>query len=248
MENKIKLLITTGDSATAYPAGPWTTWPKHLADVLNCEVVYGGQGATGDGMISRYTIFHVIEALKKYKPEEILVGVMWGAASVFEMFSTKEIPHRKITKHPYGNYRNPISVAGSDDFYIVHPYWKDATSLLWYDKYYDPTGARILALEHILRTQWFLEKHKISYFMSEAYIEGLPEDEYLQNADVKFLYDQVDLSKFINQNDKKTFQQWCVTESGIPLPYENDPHPNSESHRLYTERVILPHLKKEGII
>lgn len=247
MEN-LKLLITTGDSISNFPSGPQITWPKQLSDRLNCKTIYGGMAGASNALIARYTIQHVLEALKTYKPEEILVGVMWGIQSVADIYNSNfSIPYQS-PENPTPNVRNPISVLGKENFYIVHPFWNDEASTMWYDKFYDPVGSRIIALEHILRIQWFLERHNITYFMSESAMDSLIDNEYLSDPDIKIVYDQIDFSKFVNQEQKKTFHRWATFDSGFPPNVENDPHPPTEAHVLYVEQYIVPHLKKRNII
>lgn len=245
---KYKLLVTTGDSISNYPSGPWETWPKQIADILECDAVYGGHAGASDGLIARYTMYHVLEALKTHKSEEILVGVMWGIPDVVDIYNrTFDIPHQPADI-PRPNVRNPTSMLGEEKFYLMHPFWNDEASTQWYEKYHDPIGARILALEHILRIQWFLEKYNITYFMAESATDSLIDTEYLSDPDIKFLHDQIDFSKFVNQDHKLTFHRWAVYESGIPLPYPGDPHPSTEAHTLYVEKYIVPHLKKYNLL
>jgi hypothetical protein len=162
---KIKLLITTGDSISNFPSGPQDTWPKQLSDRLNCKAIYGGFAAASNAIIARNTINHVLEALKTYKAEEILVGVMWGIPAVADIYNSNFTIQHHTPDNPTPNVGNPTSVASKTNFYIAHPFWSDPLSTLWHDKFYDPIGSRILALEHILRIQWFLERHNITYFM-----------------------------------------------------------------------------------
>jgi antitoxin component of MazEF toxin-antitoxin module len=57
------------------------TWPAHLQkqlDLTDEQVIHAGVGAIGNSMISRRTIYHVTQALKTHKPEDLLVGILWS--------------------------------------------------------------------------------------------------------------------------------------------------------------------------
>ena len=79
-----KILNTSGCSfseCVTYIAGNGT-WPRHLAKTLEeHEHVSYAMGSQGNGLISRSIIYGVTKALQTYKPEDILVGVMWSGSN-----------------------------------------------------------------------------------------------------------------------------------------------------------------------
>ena len=92
MTQNIKLLITSGCSFSE-AINHDITWPVHLTQYLNCEAVHLGRGSAGNGIISRTIVHAVITALKSYKPEELLVGIMWSGYSRHEFFLTPHTQH-----------------------------------------------------------------------------------------------------------------------------------------------------------
>ena len=87
----VKCLITAGCSYSQVPNRD-VTWPVHLNEYLKPEKVYYlGQGAAGNGIISRKVIHALTEALKTYRPEEILVGIMWSGFNRRDIYSRKSL-------------------------------------------------------------------------------------------------------------------------------------------------------------
>lgn len=241
MTDHFNLLIVSGCSFTANKC-----WPKHLADELNfnsSQLKNYGVISSGNGRIARSIIYGVNEALKTHKPENILVGVMWSAASRSEVFQT-HVNKSAIWQH--GDKVNPTGfVNGADkNWILIHSGWDDIYSKNYYTYQYDETGSYINSLEHLLRVQWFLKLHNVNYFMTSAFGELFPED--TSNPNIKYLYDQVDHSKFL---PVKNCLDWVIN-SGIP----NDPaddgkpfnfrHPTDDQHRAFAQKVIYPYIKQ----
>ena len=240
MEN-IKLLITAGCSFTQYPNKD-TSWSYHLSSHLGCETLYLGQGAAGNGIISRHVIFQTLEALKKYKPNEILVGIMWSGANRYDFYNTNNVPHHHI-EIGSENYRNPVKINKDHNFYILSTHWDDDSTKNYFANFYDEVGSYLYTIENILRVQWFLKLHSIPYFMTKFSKNVLPDDgknQLIKNhSDIKYLYDQIDFTNFLNVNN---CEDWARFESGLDFARPPDPHPSTEQHKAFTERVIIPHL------
>lgn len=228
------------------------SWPVHLINVLNCNPIYRGRGASGNGMISRTTIYEVNKALSSYDSDEILVGIMWSGAYRQEIYAS-EPKFEWNSCSDMGEAQNPSTVSGKRNFYRVMPYWEDDYST-WYYKYvYDDIGAYMQTLEHILRVQWFLKTRNIKYFMTTYYPLVFPKTIDIRNhPDIQYLYEMIDFTDFLDVDSE---YEWCVTYQDPKLyPWYNDPmqfnnpHPNTLLHKSFTENVILPHLEKKGWI
>ena len=242
-----KLLITAGCSFTQYPNAD-TSWAFHLSNAMNIETLYLGQGAAGNAIISRKVIYNVLEALKKYKPEEILVGVMWSSAKRWDYYSSIEKDLGEYNKIDTGsiNYSNPVIVAEEKNYYLVSDVWDDETSLMYYKYFYDDIGSKIVTIEHILRTQWFLEKHNVPYFMCEYYWDVFDKNiwpHHVQHSDVEYLYNQINFDYWISKN----CYDFALNDSGFNFARPNDPHPSTEQHKAYTDQVIIPFLKRKNL-
>lgn len=200
----IKLLITSGCS---YTAGP-ENWPNPTAEELKCSLNNFGTTSVGNGKISRSIIYGVTEALKTYNPEDILVGISWSGNSRREVFQSKvdfDNIHRISTENPTG------FIPGCKNWVTLNHHWTDIYSTNYYLYLHDQAESEIITLEHILRTQWFLEKYKIKYFMT-TFAPGVLPDAITQNN--KHLFEQVNFDHFLKI---KSIIEWCVEESGLPV-------------------------------
>ena len=239
--NPFRFLIVSGCSFTANKC-----WPKHLADKLNfqdSQLKNYGVISSGNGRIARSIIYGVSQALKTHKAEEILVGVMWSAASRYEIFQN-QVNKSMIWQH--GDDVNPTGFVSEADknWILIHSGWNDVYSKNYYGYHYDETGSYINSLEHILRVQWFLQMNRIQYFMTSAFGELFPED--VSNPNILHLYEMIDHSKFL---PVKNCLDWVIN-SGVP----NDPaddgkpfnfrHPTDDQHRAFAQKVIYPYIKQ----
>lgn len=240
MTNPFGLLIASGCSFTANKC-----WPHHLANKLDLnkdQLKNYGVISSGNGRIARSIVYGVSQALKTHQPEDILVGVMWSAASRYEVFQ-EPVNQSMIWKH--GDNVNPTGfVEGADkNWILIHSGWDDVYSKNYYTYQYDEIGSYINSLEHVLRVQWFLKMHKVNYFMTSAFGELFPDD--TTNPNINYLYEMIDHSKFL---PVKNCMDWTLN-SGIP----NDPaddgkpfnfrHPTDAQHRAFAEMVIYPYLE-----
>lgn len=242
---KPKCLITAGCSFSQVPNAD-ITWPVHLRDHIQTEnCLFLGQGAAGNGIISRKVIYHTQNMLKIYKPEELLVGIMWSGRDRQEVYSTdKDFPHYKLPGSAE-YYRNPVRVAEEYNFYLMNAHWDDEATTNYIKNYYDEIGGFLISIEHILRTQWFLKQYKIPYFMCEYSIDCLPRaTEKKNHTDIKYLLDLIDKSYWIDIDNMWQF----ATDSGIPFARPPDPHPATEHHIKFVNEKVMDYLVRKGYV
>lgn len=242
----IKIVLTGGCSFSQVPNAD-VTWPVHLCEALNLYGVHGGRGAAGNGIISRLATYNLSELLKTYKPEEILVGIMWSGADRHDMYSDDEsFPHTEIF---YGDdhevYRNPVKIAGKHKHYIFNSHWTDQSSELFYKNFYDPVNRFIITIEHILRMQFMLKSMGIKYFFTSYHPDTFPTSTELENPDLKFLYDLIDFDNFLRVESCHDF---AMHQSKYDYARWPDQHPSSEQHRDFTNQFILPYLLEKSYI
>ena len=221
------------------------SWPLHVNNHLRATPCYQGKGASGNGIISRTTIFEVLKALKTYKPEEILVGVMWSGSYRHEIYLKEPmLEHHKVWTG-FTNQSNPATVGGFSNFYKVMPYWEDELSTHFYKYMHDNIGSYMQTIEHILRVQWFLKTYNIKYFMTIYHTDTFPTPPLKQHPDIKYLYDLIDFDNFLNCSSE---YEWCAKYQDPKTWGVNDHHPDTPQHKAFAEQVIIPHLKKKGWI
>lgn len=265
MKQNIKLLVATGCSFTEvqypfsdmdYPVSvedypdAYFTWPVHLTNYLNCKTNFQGRGASGNKIISSATIYSVIEALKTYSADEILVGVMWSGSYRHAVYQS-EIPYdyHKVQYDKIYSANNPASIVGNDNanYYKIMPYWNDELSKFYYKYMFDQRGSLIETIEHILRVQWFLKLHNIKYFMTSHHDLALYNVDN-NHPDVKYLWDEVDWNMFLPVRN-----EWDWLKQNVDSNLDNrigtvNPHPTTEMNQRFTHEVIIPHLKNKQFI
>lgn len=240
-----KLLITSGCSFSQVPNSD-VTWPVHLEKYLGCQAIHCGRGAAGNGIISRSVIYEVSKALKTYKAEDLLVGIMWSGYDRHEFFLSEEpVDYEKIIMgNPY--YQNPqwVTSPSNSHYYITNTHWRDKLSKTYYREFYDNKGSQIETLEHVLRVQWFLKSLNIRYFMTKYSYDSINIHNIMGNEDLTYLYDLIDNEHFLPLDNMDAWAQ----QSGIAYARPPDPHPSTEHHIEFVNTFIVPHLKAKNYI
>lgn len=237
----MKLLLTGGCSFSEC-ISPWiSTWPKHLAIHLNNYThISKGMGSQGNGLISRSIIYQLTESLKIADPHNILVGIVWSGPSRHDFYLNQ--PPNLLNND--GWIENPTGFTKNKNWIIVNHNWSNQYAKMYYSTFFDEVGSVIYTIEHILRTQWFLEKYNIPYFMSTYTSEAIPKS-VGRHQDVKHLFDQINFDNFLPVDG---IYEWCRDHSGLEFPSPDDNHPSSEQHGLFTEKIIMPFLQERNLI
>jgi len=246
-----KVLVASGCSFTFEP---WN-WPTFVAKEFDYDLINVGMASQGNGLISKKVIYQVNKLLETRSPEDIMVGVMWSGIDRDE-FHVHNYPYVKGKGSP-GNtdgwVENPTNILdGEEDrnWLITNITWKIPMALLWYRHFHTDIGALIKTLENVLRTQWYLEKHGIKYFMSTFL--NIFDNEWVRNLivhpEVNYLYDMVNKDTFL---DVPGCYEWvkanCDHEYAFPESGADDRmgiHPTEYGHQKFTEHVIVPHINK----
>ena len=238
----MKTLITGGCSFSECRSHAGT-WPRHLALALpNHTHISTAMGSQGNGLISRRIIYQVSEQLKISDATDILVGIMWSGPDRHDYYQL----HNKPLENQDGWMENPTQfVSGGEGAWtICSSGWRMAQSANYFVNFHDRIGQYIYTVEHILRTQWFLQQHCVPYFMTCYMAAVLPEIVSTHN-DTKYLYRMIDFDQFLPVSGE---YEWCRDCSGLPFPTATDPHPSVLQHQAFTYHVILPYLKERNII
>lgn len=254
MENP-KLLITAGCSYSQVP--PNYHWPKQLENILGCKGLHLGQGAAGNAYISRKLLHHLNKQLQVYKGKDLLVGVMWsGYARQNFYLDKKPLDYTDIFYgEPNHNYMNPAALEAYQtkrNNYFANIGWTDELTSTYFKIFYDELGAILNTLEHILRIQLICEKYNIRYFFTNYNIDTVPIsfDELMfkfpeSYKEAEHLYQQIDWDKWL---PVRHAWKWMIEESGYPEDESLGNHGTDEQNKAFTERVIVPYIKKLGYI
>lgn len=178
----IRLLMTNGDSNTAgdelpdFSFQPYRhsrqTWAGQLQRFAAIPLFTNiAEGGSSSHAILRSTIkwVHGLKSQSEFRPEEVLIGIMWGLPQRFEV---PDADRRWLKIYPSGA-SHPVSNAYyrylHTDFFAFFTYFQN-----------------ILLLQH------FLEREGFPYFMTACYsklrgenqtlsLRGCPEGEYLED-------------------------------------------------------------------
>lgn len=242
-----KILVTSGCSFSEYTTKMTKTWPAWLNEETGLALHNVAMGSQGNGLISRKLIQRIIQDLASYQSHEILVGVMWSSPDRHDFFSDDPSFHLPMDVND-GWFENPTQVTPQGKkidagWVICNHDWKSHASQLYYKNFYSQVGQMVYTLEHILRTQWFLEKHHIDYFMTTYTGEVLP-NTLLEHTEIKHLWNQVDKQKFLPITG---CYEWCQCNTDIPFRL-HDNHPLSEHHEQFVKAFLIPHLKSMDLL
>lgn len=245
----VKCLITAGCSYSQVPNRD-VTWPVHLNEYLRPEKVYYlGQGAAGNGIISRKVIHAVTEALRTYHPSEILVGVMWSGFNRRDIYSRNKLD-TTIIEYDTEVYRNPLKVVDKNEYHLINQSWNDNLTVFFSKYAYIQEDALMITLEHMLRTQWFLKLNNINYFMTEYDYDCLDigpvrQELVTSTKDLAFLYNQLDKSKWL---PIKNMFDYAKEVSQFDFARPGDSHPSTEQHKEMVETVLIPFLLENRMV
>jgi hypothetical protein len=217
----------------------------HVAQRLGCEHQDTALPAQGNGMISRRVMYAVEQALKSYSPTDILVGVVWSGADRHEFYNDQ----REIEFVDQTHWGNPTSLdryspsnRTKKHWVLINPHYSKQYSETYYRMFHNVIDSEIKTCEHVLRMQWYLEKHGIRYFMSTFTHETFHR---LDHPEIAWLYDQIDHSVFLPVDG---IYDWAVKSSGMDFEADDLMHPTSAQNQMFTEQVIWPFLKEKNYV
>ena len=247
-----KLLLTGGCSFSECISSHIDTWPRHLYRTLESlgysEHGSSAMGSQGNGLISRGIIYNVTQALKTHQPQDILVGVMWSGSDRHDFRCTDPNLLGFVTKQiKNGWMKNPTGFVkdATPNWVILNKRWDNPEAEAYYRTFHDNIGSSIYSIEHVLRTQWFLQSRGVPYFFSDYIDNNLVAVENLQHDEVRYLYEQIDRSQYLPvtseynwvRNNSKLLHLWPKEAKKGPM------HPTTEHHKEFTDQVIMPWLQ-----
>lgn len=226
-----KVLITSGCSFSETISDHIDTWPRHLARAMpEYTHISKAMGSQGNGLISR----SIIHACSENKDKDLLVGVVWSGPDRHDFY----LKDNNVGTNEDMWMENPTGFTKNKRWVILNHNWRNHYAREYYGTFYDTVGATINTLEHILRTQWFLEQYGIKYFMSTYTADVLLNAD--RHADTKHLYDLINFDKFLPVDGLYEWVKDNIGEDGFPI--KNDFHPSSFAHNEFMNKVILPFL------
>jgi len=249
-----KILLTSGCSFSECitPSGAGT-WPRHLSKSLDCVHKSYAMGSQGNGLISRGIIYGVTEALKIYKPEDIVVGVMWSGSNRHDFRCHNPADLQFVQDNTFNGWiENPTGFVqdAPKNWVILNINWTDQDNKeaeTYYRMFHSDIGSSIYSIEHILRTQYFLQKNGIKYFFTDYVDDNIVAKKLKTHPEIGYLYNLIDRDYYLPVSSEYS---WCVENTQYNHLWDNPniniwEHPNSEMHKEFVDQVIMPWLKEK---
>jgi hypothetical protein len=137
---------------------------------------------------------------------------------------------------------------GNYNWQIINSHWNSNEVKMYYEYFHTSIFAMIMAIEHILRIQWYLEKLNIKYFMS-TYVNIFADLDLINHSEIVYLYKQLDFSKFLPVNGCYEWLKDNYPIDGLPqVDPRIDNHPLPFGYKKFSDDVILPFLNKLNYI
>ena len=113
--------------------------------------------------------------------------------------------------------------------------------------FHSEIGASISSIEHILRTQYFLQRHNIKYFFTNFVDENIVSDFLKTHPEIEYLYKLIDQEYYLPVSSEFT---WCVQNTKYSHLWHNPKlphweHPATRMHKEFVDQVIVPWLKEK---
>jgi hypothetical protein len=238
------------------------SWQHICKEKLNYDIFDLTEEKISNALISRNVIYKVNELIKtNYKTDDIVVGIMWTIPMIHERYISDGKNDNYMNKSETGftsvvdnlkNWRilNHDCISSSED------------CELFFKIIYNKLQSYVISAEHILRTQWFLNRLGIRYFMTSHLDIFHNEKNYLKMYDISkltdykrksyslnilsyneinYLYDMIDKKRFL-----PIYSMLDWVQENYPIDGFGDSEklkPNDFGHEKFTTEVILPFLK-----
>jgi hypothetical protein len=232
-----KILVASGCSFTFED---WC-WPTYVANAYNMELINRGMSGQGNSIIAKKAIYTVNELLNKgYKPEEILVGIMWSGPDRYDFYTEDTNQMKNVN----GWIQNPTSISGiegTEHWEILNAGWVTNRAKLWYSEFHTFIGTIIHTLEYMILTQLFLESKGVAYVMMN-YMDFFNSmlHQHLHHIDVKFYNELLKKDMFIMEGEYDWVRDNCPS-----IGFGGDMiHPNEIGHEMFVMEKVIPFLKE----
>jgi len=174
-----------------------------------------------------------------YKPEEILIGIMWSGPHRYDFYNDSAAAMENVNNW----IENPTTISGksgTEHWEIINPGWETKRAKLWYTEFSTHIGALIDTLEYMIFAQMYFEKVGVPYVMMN-FMDFF--DKWLksciEHTDVKFYSELLDKDKFVIPGEYDWMKE--NFENGLG---EDLIHPNEEGHEVFAKKLIIPKLQE----
>lgn len=214
-------VVAHGCSFTKYD---WPCWPKFLSWFQSYQVANRGAAGSCNETISRASIDSALEL----KSSISHMYIMWSGINRYEVVNDIAKGDQTYCKE---NQRTNLKTWRGG-----HP---DKNTHNFYQKnFLDENHQYYRTLEHILRTQLFLNTYGIRYTMM-IYKQDVLRTNFFSNSE-QDLYHEIDWSKFTFYNGNKGLHEYSMDHfRKYYYPKGNDLHPPPIAHYYWCKNIIF---------
>ena len=195
----------------------------------------------GNTLIARRAIVKLEQLLSSYKPEDILVGIMWSGPDRIHKFNGEGVQLENTSRW----VENPTSLWPNGDkvWEIGNVHWDTDFCVNYYKHTHTPEDSLMNTIDNILLVQKYLQVLGIDYFMS-SYLKLFSNLKEV-HSDVQKYSMLIDYTKFA---DIEGCGEWCLANQKdseyIPTGLKYIEHPYSEGYKAYAENILVPFIKQ----
>ena len=261
----VKKIITSGCSFTEIRFKD--TWPCVLKSKLpDIDFDFLGLESSGNEIIQKRATLAVTEALEKYKPEEILVIVMWSTHDRKTFYldyhqAENLIEHWKQDTSTFNvaaqfadlktQFKNPLVIEKggdnpmrmrtslSDGWFSMHNSHNTPFSTLYYNEIHNLTAGINTTLENVLFLNMFCEKQNVrvvNTFIMASQIELILSSNHQINKHLA--------QEFLKLKLIPCIYDYLKSFNDDELFRPDNQHPNWEGHIKYVDNVMIPYVNK----
>ena len=238
------------------------SWRYICKKKLNYDIFDLTKEKISNALISRNVIYKVNELIKTHNTDDIIVGIMWTIPMIHERYISdgKNDDYMGKSENSLTSVVDDIKNWRTLNFENIS---SSEDCELFFKIIYNKLQSYVISAEHILRTQWFLNRLGIRYFMTSHLDIFHKEENYLKMYDISKLTDYKRKSYALNilsyneinylydMIDKKRFLPIYSMLDWVQENYPNDGFndseklkPNGFANEKFTTEVIIPFLQK----
>lgn len=247
----IKCLVTSGCSfSEPYIRKTWPLWLEEKINSDNLFKLHYGLPSQGNNLIARKVIYGIHTALKEFKPDEILVGIVWSGPDRHDSYFSNIMPGPNTD----GWLINPTRFLSRPDeevndpgaWHIMNLHWEEPKSKIYYTYLHDSVNGIINTYEKLLWVQHYCKLMGVKYFMTTYMDEVLGDNDMKENSNISWMRSQIDFENFLPVT---SLLGWCLNTFGdnaftkFITPTMKDYHPLEYMHEQFVDSVILPFIK-----
>ena len=267
----VKKIITGGCSFSIANTKQTETWAGSLEQNLpKFSYRHTGYHAQGQELIQKKISIALIEELENYKPEELLVIVMWSgierkAFYIDNVSIVDDLVNTWIKNKSFGmvdQFLNLYNYIPTEDirqisdngfiynrnggWYSCQQNFRDhSLTKEYFNSYETDIGPTTISLENMVFLQNLCKVKNVRFFQM-YYMDNVFKTLYdnRENLNVKYLYNQLDHDTILSTVG---MYDYLKNKKDMNLFTEDKLHPSPSGAKLFIDEVLIPKLIEKGV-